>query len=159
MDFNKKEKANKPIIILLFLFILISLICIFFNNQTYDSKISFQNENYLSENWNYNNESIVLPKKTHLNKGDTIILTNTLPSNIKNGDALYFTSNYCINKIYIDNKLVFYPWPRDFISKRLNEYLSLNHVFSQFNFSLAFTVKYFGLFASNYSTPFSHVRT
>ena len=107
MDFNKKEKANKPIIILLFLFILISIICIFFNNQTYDSKISFQNENYLSENWNYNNESIVLPKKTHLNKGDTIILTNTLPSNIKNGDALYFTSNYCINKIYIDNKLVF----------------------------------------------------
>ena len=39
------------------------------------------------------------------------------------------------------------------------EYLSLNHVFSQFNFSLAFTVKYFGLFASNYSAPFSHVRT
>lgn len=78
--------------------------------------------------WTTNGDLIEsLPYSVYVYKGNSLSITNTLPSDISDGDFLMFPSQYSRNDIYINGELVYsYPvWQPTYPCTKLypNEFL------------------------------------
>lgn len=96
-------KILTAIILLVFIIFLNNLI----TNTNENTKIDIYSPENISESWILENKNISLPYSYNGKKYKEIVLCNTIPDNIQDGDVLSFIANYSINEIYIDNQLIY----------------------------------------------------
>jgi diguanylate cyclase (GGDEF)-like protein len=103
----KTKNINVACMMIIFSILLIIYGIIFSENE--NTKINLEKNNTLSEGWKIlnDNKNISLPYKFHSEKDNTIVLTNTLPEYIDDNYSLCFLANYNINRIYIDDNLIY----------------------------------------------------
>lgn len=110
-------KASYPkILIAIILFIITISLYNFFTDSDENTEININQPDTISINWTLENENVSLPHSYASKKGEKIILYNTIPNDVRDGDVLSFLANYSINEIYIDNHLV-YSYGNNQISK------------------------------------------
>lgn len=91
-------KILTAIILLVFIIFLNNLI----TNTNENTKIDIYSPENVSESWALEDKNISLPYSYNGKKSKEIVLCNTIPDNIQDGDVLSFIANYSINEIYID---------------------------------------------------------
>lgn len=107
MERNKiiEKRINISIIIIMFIIAIISVVCLIFGDV--GTKIKINEPKIIKTAWIKDGRDVSLPYRISTDTESVFILTNVVPNYIDDSYAISFLSNYALNEVFIDDKLIY----------------------------------------------------